>query len=95
MLFIVSYRKNLLSSFLPAFWTGESMINVSIYIKDAPFRELKLISKNLIHDWNWILKNNLELAEPISISVFITGLIFCFISIGILGYLIIMEIIKK
>lgn len=94
-LFIVSVRSNFLHSFLPAFWTGESLINVSMYIKDAPYKQLKLISKNLTHDWNWILRNNLTMAETLSLMIFICGLIFCVFSIAILGYSITMSILRK
>jgi hypothetical protein len=63
------------------FWTGENMINVSIYIKDAPFRKLHLIGKGLIHDWNWLLSNNLDVAESLGDIVFIIGIFFCAASI--------------
>jgi hypothetical protein len=59
------------------FWAGESMINVSVYIADAPFRKLKLIASGLIHDWNWLLSDNLEAAEPLSIIVYGLGYFLC------------------
>jgi len=65
------------------FWVGENMVNVSAYIKDAPFRKLHLIGSGLIHDWNWLLSNNLDLAEPLGDGVFITGIILCAASIVI------------
>jgi len=63
------------------FWLGENMVNVSIYIKDAPIRKLHLIGQGLIHDWNWLLSGNLETAEPLSDGVFIIGIIVCAASI--------------
>jgi hypothetical protein len=64
------------------FWMGENMVNVSIYIKDAPFRKLHLIGKGLVHDWNWLLSNNLDVAESLGDIVFIVGIILCAASIG-------------
>jgi hypothetical protein len=63
------------------FWMGENMVNVSVYIKDAPVRKLHLIGKGLIHDWNWLLSNNLEAAEPLGDAVFIAGVLLCAVSI--------------
>lgn len=63
------------------FWLGENFVNVSVYIKDAPFRELRLIGRGLIHDWNWLLSNNLDIAEPLASIVFIIGIFVCAASI--------------
>jgi len=63
------------------FWMGENMVNVSIYIKDAPFRKLHLIGKGLIHDWNWLLSNNLDAAEPLGDIVCIVGIFLCAASV--------------
>jgi hypothetical protein len=65
------------------FWLGENFVNVSVYIKDAPFRELHLIGRGLIHDWNWLLSNNLDIAEPLADIVSIIGLLICATSIVI------------
>jgi len=37
------------------FWTGQSLLNVSRYVKDARAMNLELISDDSTHDWNWIL----------------------------------------
>jgi hypothetical protein len=63
------------------FWLGENMVNVSVYIKDAPYRKLHLIGQGLIHDWNWLLSNNLDVAEPLADAVFVIGIVICFASI--------------
>ena len=76
-LVITTWRSNKASIFFPLFWVGESMINVSIYIQDAPYRKLHLIAKGLIHDWNWLLSDNLELAEPLGLAVYYSGLLLC------------------
>ncbi len=36
------------------FWLGHNMINVSIYIADAPNQQLTLISRHALHDWRWL-----------------------------------------
>jgi hypothetical protein len=67
----------------PAFWVGENCVNVSVYIKDAPHMQLKLLAKGLIHDWNWLLNDNLEAAEPLGDAVFGLGILICTISIAV------------
>jgi hypothetical protein len=79
---IVSFRQSPSHAALPGFWTGESMVNLSVYIADAPYRQLKLIAKGLIHDWNWILSDNLEAAGPLSTVVFGLGMLLCALAIG-------------
>lgn len=39
------------------FWTGQSLVNVSVYIGDARTQDLPLVqmSEAALHDWNWIL----------------------------------------
>ncbi len=61
------------------YWTGQSLINVSIYIGDAPFMKLHLISKGAIHDWRWLLSNAgmMENAGDIAWTVNAAGLITC------------------
>jgi hypothetical protein len=80
-LWIVVFRQNREYSAFPGFWVGESMVNVSVYIQDAPHKQLRLIARGLIHDWNWLLRDNLELAEPIGEAVYIIGLFCCAVSI--------------
>ncbi|MDP2209182.1 MAG: hypothetical protein Q8K98_10500 [Bacteroidota bacterium] len=80
-LVIVTWRQNVRNVSYAVFWLGQSLINVSVYIQDAPFRKLRLIAKGLIHDWNWLLSNNLELAEPIGLAIYFIGLFICFAGI--------------
>ena len=42
---IVSFRQSPSHATLPLYWTGESMVNLSVYIADAPYKQLKLIAK--------------------------------------------------
>lgn len=82
-LVIVTWRQDVRQISYAGFWLGESLINVNVYIKDAPFRQLKLIAKGVIHDWNWLLSGNLEAAEPLGQVVFVTGLLVCGGSVGV------------
>jgi hypothetical protein len=59
---IVFARSTLRSIPFTLYWTGQSMVNVSIYIGDAPYLKLRLISKAAIHDWRWLL-NRTEMME--------------------------------
>ena len=79
---IVSFRKSPSRATLPLYWTGESMVNLSVYIADAPYKQLKLIAKGLVHDWNWLLADNLEAAGPLSTAVFGLGILLCVAAIA-------------
>jgi hypothetical protein len=79
---IVTFRQTPSHATLPLFWTGESMVNLSVYIADAPYRQLKLIAKGLLHDWNWLLADNLEAAGPLSDAVFGLGILLSLLAAG-------------
>jgi hypothetical protein len=74
---VVSFRQDPSHSTLPLFWAGESMVNLSVYIADAPYKQLKLIARGLVHDWNWLLADNLEAAGTIATVVFGAGILWC------------------
>ncbi len=76
-LVLVTARRKLSHAALPAFWLGENLVNISVYIRDAPYKRLKLIAQGLIHDWNWLLGGHLDLAEPLGMTVFFCGLALC------------------
>jgi hypothetical protein len=76
-LLVVTWRQKPGQAWFPAFWLGESMVNASIYIADAPFRKLRLIAPGLTHDWYWLLEDYLEAAEPLAWVVFGTGVLVC------------------
>jgi hypothetical protein len=78
----VTLRQNPSNTPYAGFWLGENLVNVSIYIKDAPFQQLHLIGKGLIHDWHWLLSNNLDTAEPLGDVVCLLGILICVVSIG-------------
>ena len=61
------------------YWLGHNLINVSVYIGDAPYRRLPLISDSAIHDWNWIFSylGGMQMAAPVSTTVFVCGVVTC------------------
>jgi hypothetical protein len=82
---LVFARSTLRSIPFSLYWTGQSIVNVSIYIGDAPYQRLHLISPAAIHDWRWLLHNTgtMEYTEDIAMIVNIIGLFTCCIGIGI------------
>ena len=48
------FQKELYSGALVLFWVSQSLVNVSVYIKDAMVMQLPLLGDGL-HDWNFIL----------------------------------------
>jgi hypothetical protein len=82
LLLLVTIRQNIGQSAWPAFWTGESLVNVSAYVRDAPHMQLKLIARGLTHDWNYLLSGHLELAEPLADTLYVLGLGLCATAIG-------------
>jgi hypothetical protein len=44
------------SGMVTLFWVGQSLFNVSVYVKDARAQTLPLLGgEDVIHDWNWLL----------------------------------------
>lgn len=82
LLAVVVARQNIANVAWPAFWFGENLINVSYYIKDAPYKQLRLIAAGLIHDWNWLLSDSLDSAETIASVVWGCGLVVCGAALG-------------
>ncbi|HUI30484.1 MAG TPA: hypothetical protein VLX91_09730 [Candidatus Acidoferrales bacterium] len=75
----VFLRSSLRSLIGTLYWLGHNLINVSVYIGDAPYRRLPLISDSAIHDWNWIFNRAgmMDSAEMISSVVLALGIISC------------------
>lgn len=86
LLLIVTWKQNVAQVAYPGFWLGENLVNVSVYIRDAPYRNLRLIASGLIHDWNWLLSGDLDAAEPLADIVFVLGLLVCVGAIAAGGY---------
>lgn len=81
---IVFARSSLKSLPFTLYWTGQSTVNVSMYISDAPFQRLQLISRHAMHDWRWLLgyTGTLEYAEDIGNIVNVVGLLTCLVGIA-------------
>jgi hypothetical protein len=79
---IVTWRQSPWQIGYAGFWLGENMVNVSVYIQDAPYRKLKLIAQGLTHDWWWLLNGDGSVSQPMSEMVFFTGLVVCVLAIG-------------
>ena len=44
------------SGMVTLFWVGQSLFNVSVYVKDARAQALPLLGgEDVTHDWNWLL----------------------------------------
>ena len=70
------------------FWTGESLVDVAIYVADGRDMKLPLLAEGLTHDWNWIL-SELSLrnqAEPIGRAVFGLGVLVLLAALALLAY---------
>ncbi len=76
-LLIVTWRQTAYQIPYSMFWVGESMVNVSAYIRDAPFKRLHLINPNLLHDWRWLLRNHFDWAEPMADITWLIGVLVC------------------
>ena len=76
------------------YWLGHNLINVSIYIGDAPYKRLRLISDSAIHDWNWIFTqaHMMDSAETISKIVLVLGVISCCGAVGFAVYFFVKDI---
>jgi hypothetical protein len=94
--FLVFARSSLRSIPFTLYWTGHSMVNVSIYIGDAPYQRLHLISRAAIHDWKWLLNytGTMDNAEDIAVTVNAFGLFICCIGIGAGFYFIVRDFLQ-
>lgn len=81
-LLVVVWRQRISQVWYPGFWMGESMVNVSVYIRDAPVRKLKLLAKGLIHDWWWLLDGDPDAAAIIGGAVYWIGILTCAVALG-------------
>ncbi len=83
---VVTFRQTPQHVAYPLFWIGESMVNVSPYIQDAPVMKLPLIARGLMHDWNYLLRGHLDWAGPLGEVVFLLGILLCVTAIGCGAY---------
>jgi len=82
---IVFYKSEYRTLVFTLYWLGHNLINISIYIGDAPYRKLRLISKHAIHDWGWICDKLgiTHYAESIGAVVLVLGGVACVGALGI------------
>jgi len=78
-------RRQAHAACLALLWTGQSLIDVSVYAADALKMQLPLIADGLIHDWNHLLWHfgALRHTETIARSIHLSGLVV--IGLGLLG----------
>lgn len=77
------------------YWLGHNMINVSVYIGDAPYKRLPLLGgSDSIHDWNWIFNQAgmMDSAETISGIVLTLGIVSCCGAVGTAVYFLVRDV---
>ncbi|MFH1725520.1 MAG: hypothetical protein ABII00_12995 [Elusimicrobiota bacterium] len=67
-------RKSAIGAQLMLWWTGENLLNISIYIDDARRQELPLVAGG-VHDWTYLLERTglLVQNEGVARIVFLAG----------------------
>jgi hypothetical protein len=79
-------RREFFSSSVALFWVGQSLLNISVYVKDAAAMELPLVSLgggDSIHDWNWLLLKFNVLAWDQTIGNMVLGLGVLIIAVSV------------
>jgi hypothetical protein len=76
------------------FWLGQNLIDVAIYIDDAPKQQLTLISRYAMHDWRWLCgyMGNLDSAGDIAAVVSFIGMVSLLSAIGFGVYYIAIDV---
>lgn len=86
-------RRELFSASVVSFWLGQSMFNVSVYIRDARAMELPLASigggEDTIHDWNYLLGRFglLNWDGGLATFVYTLGVLTAIVSVGLCFFL--------
>jgi hypothetical protein len=66
------------SGMVTLFWVGQSLFNVSVYVKDARAQALPLLGgEDVLHDWNWLLGkfHLLRWDQAIGALIYLVGLL--------------------
>jgi hypothetical protein len=76
------------------YWLGHNMINVSIYIADAPKQQLTLISRHAMHDWRWLCgyMGIMDSAEDLAAVVSFLGTLSLLGAVGVTIYFIVRDV---
>lgn len=82
LVFVFALRDKMRIALFPVYYTGISLMDVSLYIRDAPFRRLPLLGgdKNKGgHDWWNLLQqwDMMSLAETVAAVVYVLGFLVC------------------
>ena len=78
--FIIAFRQRSQTFPFALFWTGENMMDVSLYIRDAPGRMLPLLGGDKSgHDWHYLLSewSLMDSAGTIADVMYYGGVIVC------------------
>ena len=81
-------KREFFSSSVAVFWTGQNLLNISVYVKDAAAMDLPLVSiggGDVVHDWNWLLLkfNVLAWDKAIGNIVYGLGALIMVVSVGL------------
>jgi hypothetical protein len=81
-------RKQFGSAAVTLFWTGQSLVDVSVYVADGRAMALPLLAEGLIHDWNFILGTLglLNAAESLGRLTFGLGALTMLAALALLGW---------
>ena len=81
-------RKDLGSAAVTLFWTGESLVDVAVYVADGRAMALPLLADGVTHDWNFILGNLglLYAAESLGRLTFGLGALAMLGALALLGW---------
>src|SRR5215813_3994405 len=81
------HRKQLGSAAVTLFWTGESLVDVAVYVADGRAMALPLLAEGMTHDWNFILGNLglLYAAESLGRLTFGLGALAMLAALALLG----------
>ncbi|HTY37757.1 MAG TPA: hypothetical protein VMH23_11635 [Bacteroidota bacterium] len=76
------------------YWMGQNLINVSIYIADAPKQQLTLISRHAMHDWRWLCgyMGIMDSSGDLASVVAFLGTLSLIGSIGVTVYFIVADV---
>ncbi|MBI5530830.1 MAG: hypothetical protein HY918_05060 [Candidatus Doudnabacteria bacterium] len=78
-------NKQLVSACVVLMWSGQSLINVSVYAGDALKMQLPLLGGDAsVHDWNWLLIYTGQLRHAAGISQSINALGWLLLLLGLL-----------
>ena len=71
------------SSSITGIWLAQSLFNIVVYERDAWAMELDLLGGDVIHDWNYILRelNLMGHIDPIGNAIYGVGWVVLFVSI--------------